>query len=130
MTSGRVLIYSKLIGELNQIPNYRYDSSMMNGLQAVNSWNNCELIVHFLRNALISDPLIVYDSPRSTLLGLMSAMYSLGGVIALPFVPYVTDNLGRRRAIILGSILMIIGAVLQTASQNCKLSFQWFIDTI
>ncbi|KAF8967480.1 hexose transporter [Flammula alnicola] len=77
-----------------------FDSSMMNGLQAVNSWDS------------------FYHSPRSTLLGVMSAMYSAGAIVALPFVPLVTDGLGRRWAIIFGSFLMIIGAVLQTASQN------------
>jgi MFS family permease len=49
----------------------------------------------------------------------MSAAYSLGAIVALPFVPYVTDHWGRRWAIMFGSILMIIGAALQTASQNC-----------
>ncbi|KAK7028338.1 hexose transporter [Favolaschia claudopus] len=77
-----------------------FDSSMMNGLQAVDSWDT------------------FYHSPRSTLLGVMSAMYSLGAIAALPAVPYVNDALGRRRAILFGSILMFIGAALQTASQN------------
>jgi MFS family permease len=53
----------------------------------------------------------------------MSAAYSLGAVVALPLVPYVNEVLGRRMAIIFGSILMVIGAVLQTASQNCASSF-------
>ncbi|KJA17706.1 hypothetical protein HYPSUDRAFT_46033 [Hypholoma sublateritium FD-334 SS-4] len=77
-----------------------FDSSMMNGLQAVNSWDT------------------FYHSPRSTLLGLMSAIYSAGAIIALPFVPIITDGLGRRRSIAFGSIIMIIGATLQTASQS------------
>ncbi|KAJ7351396.1 general substrate transporter [Mycena albidolilacea] len=77
-----------------------FDSSMMNGLQAVDSWDT------------------FYHSPRSTLLGVMSAAYSLGAIVALPAVPYVNDVLGRRMAIIFGSILMLIGAALQTASQN------------
>ncbi|KAJ6587263.1 hexose transporter [Mycena sp. CBHHK59/15] len=77
-----------------------FDSSMINGLQAVDSWDT------------------FYHSPRSTLLGLMSAAYSLGAIVALPAVPYVNDEWGRRRAILFGSILMVIGAVLQAASQN------------
>ncbi|KAG7447741.1 MFS general substrate transporter [Guyanagaster necrorhizus] len=77
-----------------------FDSSMMNGLQAVDSWDT------------------FYHSPRSTLLGLMSAIYSLGAIAVLLFVPYVTDHLGRRWAIVFGSVLMIVGAALQTASQN------------
>jgi len=77
-----------------------FDSSMINGLQAVNSWA------------------IFFNHPRSTLLGLISAMYSLGAIVVLPLVPLVTDRLGRRNAIALGSVLMIIGAAIQTASQN------------
>jgi len=77
-----------------------FDSSMINGLQAVNSWDT------------------FFNSPRSTLLGLISAMYSLGAIVVLPVVPLVTDHLGRRHAITFGSILMMIGAALQTASQN------------
>eukprot|EP00753_Platysulcus_tardus_P021560 PLAT9041.5.p1 GENE.PLAT9041.5~~PLAT9041.5.p1 ORF type:complete len:397 (-),score=-80.73 PLAT9041.5:175-1338(-) len=77
-----------------------FDSSMMNGLQAVGTWNN------------------FYKHPRSTMLGLMSALYSLGAVAALPFTPTISDRLGRRRSIVFGSVFMLIGAILQTASQN------------
>lgn len=99
----------------------RFDSSMMNGLQAVDSWDTCTVVLSPLGCSLIFiHVLTVYHSPRSAMLGLMSAMYSLGAIAALPIVPFVTDTLGRRRAIIFGSILMIIGAVLQTASQNCE----------
>ncbi|KAJ7694432.1 hexose transporter [Mycena rosella] len=61
-----------------------FDSSMMNRLQAVDSWDT------------------FYHSPRSTFLGLMSAAYSLGAIVALPAVSYVNDVLGRRMAIIFG----------------------------
>ena len=63
----------------------------------------------------------VFDSPRSTLLGLMSAIYSLGAIVVLPVVPWVSDNWGRRWAIVLGSVLMVIGAAIQAAAQNCSL---------
>ncbi|CAL1700009.1 unnamed protein product [Somion occarium] len=78
----------------------QFDSSMMNGLQAVGTWQE------------------FFNHPRSTILGLLSALYSLGSICSLPFVPFVTDRLGRRWAIIVGSIIMMIGAVLQTASQD------------
>ncbi|KAF6751549.1 hexose transporter [Ephemerocybe angulata] len=77
-----------------------FDSSMMNGLQAVDSWD------------------LFFHSPRSALLGLMSAMYSLGALVALPFVPLVTDGLGRRKTIIASSLVMIAGAVIQTTAHN------------
>ncbi|KAF5370973.1 hypothetical protein D9757_009896 [Collybiopsis confluens] len=77
-----------------------FDSSMMNGLQAVGSWDT------------------FYHSPRSALLGLMSAIYSLGAILSLPLVPWVTDHLGRRLSIVTGSVFMVIGAALQAASQD------------
>ncbi|EPQ58905.1 general substrate transporter [Gloeophyllum trabeum ATCC 11539] len=77
-----------------------FDSSMMNGLQAVEAWNR------------------FYGHPRSTMLGIMTALYSLGGVCALPFVAPISDTLGRRRSIVFGSVLMVIGALLQASSQN------------
>ncbi|EMD40334.1 hypothetical protein CERSUDRAFT_130089 [Gelatoporia subvermispora B] len=77
-----------------------FDSSMMNGLQAVPAWE------------------AFFHNPRSTILGLLSALYSLGSVCSLPLVPFVTDRMGRRWAIGFGSIIMIIGAILQTAAQD------------
>ena len=62
----------------------------------------------------------VFNNPNSTILGVMSALYSLGSCASLPLVPYVTDKLGRRMAILVGSIIMIIGAILQMAAQDCK----------
>lgn len=46
-------------------------------------------------------------------------MYSLGAIVVLPLVPLVTDSLGRKKAILLGSVIMMIGAAIQTAAQNC-----------
>ncbi|KAF7332317.1 Hexose transporter [Mycena kentingensis (nom. inval.)] len=77
-----------------------YDSSMLNGLQAVDSWDT------------------FFHSPRSTILGLMSAAYSLGAILALPAVAFVNDRLGRKNAIVFGSLFMLLGAALQTASRN------------
>ncbi|THG93118.1 hypothetical protein EW026_g8027 [Hermanssonia centrifuga] len=77
-----------------------FDSSMMNGLQAVNSWES------------------FFHNPNSTTLGLMSSLYSLGSIASLPIVPFITDRLGRRMAIIFGSIIMLIGAILQMAAQD------------
>ena len=64
----------------------------------------------------------------------MSALYSLGSIASLPFVPFVSDRLGRRMAILVGSIIMIIGAILQMAAQDCKpihpLSCMFYVQTI
>ena len=62
------------------------------------------------------------DYHHPTLLGLVSAMYSLGAIVALPFVPSVVDKFGRRHSILIGSLLMIIGGVLQGVALNRKQS--------
>jgi len=77
-----------------------FDSSMMNGIQTIGTWNN------------------YFDKPDKAKLGFMSASYSLGCILALPFVPVVNDRYGRRFSITAGSIIMIIGAILQCAAQN------------
>jgi len=91
---------------------------MLNGFQAVPSWLECEAIPQPIRKRLtwVAD----YHHPRSALLGLVSAMYSLGGIVALPFVPFVVDTFGRRCSILIGSILMMVGSVLQGAALNRK----------
>lgn len=61
-----------------------------------------------------------YQHPRSALLRLVSAMYSLGAIVAIPFVPFVVDKFRRRRSILIGSLLMIIGGVLRGAALNSK----------
>ena len=60
-----------------------------------------------------------FNHPRSLILGLMSSMYSLGAVVALPFVPLVTDGIGRRWTIIASSVIMVAGAVIQATAHNC-----------
>lgn len=76
------------------------DSSIMNGLQAVETWQ------------------IFFHHPKSTTLGLLSALYPLGSIFSLPLVPHVTDQFGRRWAIMFGSVFMVIGALLQTGAQD------------
>ena len=64
--------------------------------------------------------ILVFHNPNSTILGLISSLYSLGSIASLPFVPFVSDRFGRRIAILFGSVVMIIGAVLQMAAQDCE----------
>jgi MFS family permease len=59
-----------------------------------------------------------FGSPSGALLGVMNASYNLGGLITLPIVPYVNDKLGRKHSITLGSIILLIGVVLQSTSVN------------
>ncbi|KAI9574397.1 hypothetical protein HD554DRAFT_2229861 [Boletus coccyginus] len=59
-----------------------------------------------------------YDHPRSALLGLMVAMYSLGSVAAISFVPSVVDKMGRRYPILLGGVISMVGGILQGSALN------------
>ena len=43
---------------------------------------------------------------------------NIGSLCALPFAPYMADILGRKSCIVWGACLMIIGTVIQTASQS------------
>ncbi|KAL2870363.1 MFS transporter [Aspergillus lucknowensis] len=77
-----------------------FDGSVLNGLQAVQSW------------------LDYFDNPRGAILGIITAAFSLGAVGAIPAVPWVNDRFGRRASIKLGTVFILIGVVLQTASVN------------
>lgn len=77
-----------------------FDSSMMNSLQAVESWQQ------------------YFDYPSSARLGLLNAMYSLGGLMSIPFIPTISAYLGRRRTIIAASLWMCMGAGIQAGSIN------------
>ncbi|KAI1370695.1 MFS general substrate transporter [Hypoxylon crocopeplum] len=88
-----------------------FDSSMMNSLQAVPSW------VEY------------FDNPTEGRLGLLNAMYSLGALMAIPFIPTVSQYLGRRWSIMAGSIILCIGAGLQAGSRNSDmfLASRWVL---
>ncbi|KAF9480316.1 general substrate transporter [Pholiota conissans] len=88
-----------------------YDGSMMNGLQSLPQWQQA------------------FNHPTGGALGLLGAIQNIGSLSALPFAPYIADGLGRRSCIILGACLMIIGTVVQTASQNVHMFIgaRWLI---
>jgi len=72
-----------------------YDGSMMNGLQTLKYWQD-------------------QFHPSNATLGLLNAIMSVGGIVALPLFPFIADNYGRRIGIIVGCIICIVGVVLQT----------------
>lgn len=80
-----------------------YDGSMLNGLQALDTWK------------------LTFNNPTGAILGLLSASYPLGAIISTPFSAIISDYFGRRWSVFLGSFIMIIGVVVQSASQNGKL---------
>ncbi|KAG8853281.1 hypothetical protein FRB96_008366 [Tulasnella sp. 330] len=77
-----------------------FDGSMANGLQLISQWHS------------------YFGEPTGSTLGLLTSVQNIGGFIALPIAPYVTDGLGRRKAVFIGSLIMLGGVALQAQSRN------------
>lgn len=80
-----------------------YDGSLLNALQTVSHFDE------------------YFGNPRGAKLGLMSAIMALGSICSTPFAPLVADRYGRRWGITLGSVVMIIGSVIQAMSINLSM---------
>ena len=66
----------------------------------------------------LTDETTDFDNPEGALKGIIAASYSLGAIMSLPFVPIVNRKWGRRWAIFSGSMVMVVGAIVQGASQH------------
>lgn len=53
-----------------------------------------------------------FGDPSPSILGLITASFSMGSMLAIPIVPYCADLLGRRAGVVIGCTIMIIGIVL------------------
>lgn len=76
-----------------------YDGSMLNGLNILPSYTD-----YFNLNAATT--------------GLNTASVFIGGALGPIFSGIITDRLGRRPAIFWGSVITLLGVLLQTAAQN------------
>lgn len=77
-----------------------YDGSLLNGLQSMKQWQS------------------FYNTPTGARLGSLSNGVIFGQILAFPVAPWLCERTGRRFPIFLGSLLLVIGAILQCASQN------------
>lgn len=50
--------------------------------------------------------------------GIVSSMYQIGGVVALPFVGPTIDGFGRRWGMLIGALLIVIGTIIQGLSEG------------
>ncbi|KAI9733121.1 MAG: hypothetical protein M1834_003668 [Cirrosporium novae-zelandiae] len=98
--SGMRKTYLRLLFVVLTSATNGYDGSMMNGLQILSYWQD------------------YFNHPHGSQLGLLNCIMSVGGLCALPIVPYIADYLGRRMGIVIGDILMLVGVVLQGVSTN------------
>lgn len=51
----------------------------------------------------------------------MSACYQLGSILAVPVSPWLNQRYGRRMSIFVGSLIMVVGAILQGFAQHGEL---------
>lgn len=72
-----------------------------------------------LNNMRMLDPFKHYfGNPQGSLLGLLTATYSIGAIVSLPVTPFIADHFGRKAAIALGCVVMVVGASVQGAARN------------
>lgn len=55
-------------------------------------------------------------NPSKATLGRLSAMYSIGSIVSLPVVPFLSDRFGRKIPITVGCVIMIIAAAVQASA--------------
>lgn len=83
-----------------------FDGSLFNGLTA-----NKTFLAHF------------HGTNNGIWAGLVSAMYQIGGVCALPFVGPAIDTMGRRTGMFIGSTLVVLGTIITgTTVANASVS--------
>uniref|UniRef100_A0A8H7K694 Major facilitator superfamily (MFS) profile domain-containing protein n=1 Tax=Bionectria ochroleuca TaxID=29856 RepID=A0A8H7K694_BIOOC len=100
-SKGQLLVYAfSLVGFLCSTMN-GYDGSLINNL---------------LQNPWFREKYGVGNS--GIWAGIVSSMYQIGGVAALPFVGPVIDGFGRRWGMISGAALIVVGTVIQGLSHE------------
>ncbi|KAH9037798.1 general substrate transporter [Lactarius pseudohatsudake] len=80
-----------------------YDSSLINGLQPLQTWQ------------------AQFGSPHGEILGIVTSTQMIGGLMGLPFAPRCSDRFGRRVAMFAGALLMLAGVGLQAAALSIVL---------
>ncbi|OBT58556.1 hypothetical protein VE04_02235 [Pseudogymnoascus sp. 24MN13] len=77
-----------------------FDGMIMNGLQLLPPWQK------------------EFNYPTGPILGLLNSIQTVGAMVALPFITWLVDSFGRRRAIAFGASWTIVGAILQASSKH------------
>ena len=60
------------------------------------------------------------NTPTDVTLGRLSAMYSIGSIVSLPVVPFLSDNFGRKVPIITGCTIMVLAASIQVSGTRLE----------
>lgn len=62
-----------------------------------------------------------FNHPTGSKLGLLGAIQNIGSLASLPFTPYFADGIGRKKTVFFGAFVLIVGAIIQTASQSVNM---------
>ncbi|SPO02438.1 related to hexose transporter protein [Cephalotrichum gorgonifer] len=88
-----------------------FDSQLINTLQYSDTFNK-----YFGMGYINPNTNKVDIQPN--LLGFMNACYQLGTIFAVPIAPWLNQRYGRRWSIMSGSLIMMVGALLQGFAQH------------
>ncbi|KAI0466758.1 general substrate transporter [Xylaria cf. heliscus] len=80
-----------------------FDSQIINAVQLVPAWTD------------------YFGNPTGGYKGILASALPLGAVIGLPLIPLVNDNLGRRWCVMTGSLIMIVGSLIQGFAVNAPM---------
>ncbi|KAN0122810.1 hexose transporter-like protein [Hyaloscypha variabilis] len=89
-----------------------FDSTLMGTLQFSATWNK------YFDSAGYKDPKTHKLALEPGLLGLVNSCYQLGSLVGIPFVPWFSQLFGRRWSVMCGSLIMVVGALLQGFAQD------------
>jgi len=70
----------------------------MNGLQSITQWQK------------------YFGNPSGEILGVVNAAQSIGSVVSLPVVGFLSDKIGRRWTLLSGAVTIVIASAIQAAS--------------
>ncbi|CAG8952453.1 hypothetical protein HYFRA_00001200 [Hymenoscyphus fraxineus] len=87
-----------------------FDSTLIGTLQFSPPWNK------YFSDGTLDAKKKPTLSPA--LLGFVSSCYQLGSIIGVPIAPWFNQRFGRRWSVMSGSIIMVIGALIQGFAQN------------
>ncbi|KAH7035959.1 lactose permease [Microdochium trichocladiopsis] len=88
-----------------------FDSQLLNTLQYSDTFNR------YFGDGYINPKTNKVDINPS-LLGFMNACYQLGTIFAVPIAPWLNNKFGRRWSIMSGSLIMMVGALIQGFAQH------------
>ncbi|ORY22892.1 and other transporter-domain-containing protein [Naematelia encephala] len=77
-----------------------FDLSLTGSIQASSQWQT------------------YFGTPKGSLLGILTAITTLGMVVGAFPAPYLNNHYGRKSGPVVGSIIIIVAAILQTAAKN------------